>query len=113
MEMLTLKDFQIYTMEGKEMMDNLHVRTYCVPQKNSKAKIEQFRFEMKNILVLRPFASKDYIFVPYKKIEYIEQLKEKIDFKYLQNLEMNKAVTKNNFRDHLIFTYQHQKILAN
>ena len=67
---------------------------------------------MKNILVLRPFVSEKYIFVRNKNINTVTDLKEHIKFDDLKELEMVKNLNEQTFRNNLILTYKHHKILV-
>ena len=59
-------------MNGTEMKDELTLKKYCQPKKNiNSKKTENFRFEMKNVIVLRPFGSSTYLFVEYENVNNI------------------------------------------
>lgn len=70
--------------EGKKLFE------YCTPQKNlNKAYIENFLFDLKNIIVLRLFASDNYVLIMREGVKSISQLADDIKFEDFKDKKLS------------------------
>ena len=77
-------------MSGKELEPEDFLHQYMPAKKNDKKiKVYNFRFDLKNIIVLRIFGTSRYVYVKYDKntITNLESLRNKIEWKYIGDLE--------------------------
>jgi len=65
-EGITKDDFKLYAMNGTELDSKQEWSNYQQAKKNpNKRMIYNFRFDMKNVIVLRLFGTKNYVFIRY------------------------------------------------
>ena len=86
---------------------NNMLHQYQEPKKNqSKKMIYNFTFDMFNIIPIRVFGSKEYVFIKYDKdnIKSLDQLRNKIQWSHYEKLDeslKNKELDEKTFREHL------------
>ena len=77
-------------MDGTELdPDRLLVKYQQANKKPNKQIIVNFRFDMKNVIVLRLFGTDKYIYIKYNasKIRNLDQLRERISWNHLENID--------------------------
>lgn len=84
-EGITKDDFKLYKMNGDELESEEKWKKYQQPNKNPDEKmVYNFRFDMKNVIVLNLFGTKNHVFIKYdpvaieSKIKNLELLRKKI-----------------------------------
>lgn len=92
MQELSISDFRLYKMDEArtECRPDVKLVEYQEPKKNmNKQMIYNFMFDMCNVVVLRPFGSDDYIYVPWNRntLTTLDQLKQHVTWKHLDCLD--------------------------
>ena len=80
----------------------------------NKSYKENFLFDLKNVVVLRLFASEEFVLVPKDKIKTVEDLKKAIEWKNFEKIDnLPKKMNKKDFRDNLVFVFENERLLDN
>jgi len=108
--------YRMYTLGNicAEIDNDELLSKHCRPLKNlCKASKDEFLFDLKDVIVIRLFASDKFVLIKFdKSIKSIAELANSISWDDLKDASLSTDVNAENFKDNLVFSFNGDRLLV-